>query len=138
MRERMAARAAPSAAQQGSGGSVLLGRGPGGPSAGGNANRGSGMTGAMRQRMQERFNQQFAAFRATLDDKQKSQWDAGLGALVTARRAPVYKLVDGRPQPAIVRIGVSDGSSTEVSGEIAAGDLVVVGAERAAQAKSAQ
>ena len=56
-----------------------------------------------------------------------------MSAQVTARRAPVYKLVDGKPQMAMVRIGVSDGSSTEVSGEIAAGDAVIVGAERASQ-----
>ena len=39
---------------------------------------------------------------------------------------------------AMVRIGVSDGSSTEVSGDIAAGDAVIVGAQRAAQPKAAQ
>ena len=127
LRDRMAARQAPAAAQQG-GGSALFGRGPGGgPSNGGN--NGGGMSGAMRQRMQERFNQQFAAFRATLDEGQRARWDA--------RRAPIYKLVDGQPQRAMVRIGVSDGTTTEVSGDIAAGDAVIVGAQRAA-AKATQ
>ena len=57
--------------------------------------------------------------------------------LVSARRAPIYKLVDGKPQTAMVRIGVSRRPSTEVSGDIAAGDAVIVGAERASQ-KAAQ
>jgi HlyD family secretion protein len=138
MRERMAARMAPSAGQQGSGGSVLFGRGPGGPSGGGNANAAGGASGAMRQRMQERFNQQFAAFRATLDEAQKAKWDSGVSALVSARRAPVYKLVDGKPQPVVVRIGVSDGTSTEVSGDVRAGDAIIVGANRAPQAQAAR
>src|SRR6478609_5244984 len=65
MRQRMAARQAPQGGQQ-SGGSALFGRPPGGGQGGGNANNaGGGANGAMRQRMQERFNQQFAAFRAT-------------------------------------------------------------------------
>ncbi|MUV13839.1 efflux RND transporter periplasmic adaptor subunit [Noviluteimonas gilva] len=136
IRERMAARQAPATTQQG-GGSALFGRGPGGgPSSGGNNNSG-GASGAVRQRMLERFSQQFAAFRATLDEKQRAQWDAGIAGLVSARRAPIYKLVDGKPQMATVRIGVSDGSNTEVSGDIAAGDAVIVGAERASQ-KAAQ
>ena len=138
MRERMAARMAPSAGQQGSGGSVLFGRGPGGPSGGGNANAAGGASGAMRQRMQERFNQQFAAFRATLDEARKAKWDSGVSALVSARRAPVYKLVDGKPQPVVVRIGVSDGTSTEVSGDVRAGDAIIVGANRAPQAQAAR
>lgn len=136
MKERMAARMAPAAAQQG-GGSALFGRGPGG-SGGSNANSGGNASGAMRQRMQERFNQQFAAFRATLDDARKAKWDAGIANLVSARRAPIYKLVDGKPVPAIVRIGVSDGTNTEISGDVQVGDPVIVGAERAPKDRSAQ
>src|SRR4249919_848535 len=63
LKQRMAARVAPAAAQQGQGGSALFGRGPGGPSSGGGANAGGAASGAMRQRLLERFNQQFAAFR---------------------------------------------------------------------------
>jgi len=85
----------------------------------------------LRQRMAERFKQDFAAFRDTLDDGQKKQWDAALSALVNARRATLYKLVDGKPQPVMVRLGASDGTDTEVSGGgLKAGDLVVTG-ERA-------
>ncbi|MGH8078559.1 MAG: hypothetical protein ACREPE_14720, partial [Lysobacter sp.] len=104
--------------------------GPGGGNRrGGNA---GGDGGAMRQRMQERFNQQFASFRASLDPQQQARWDSEITALLTARRAPLYKLVDGKPQAVMVRLGASDGSWTEVSGDIAQGDEVVVGSERAA------
>ena len=41
------------------------------------------------------------------------------------------------PRMAMVRIGVSDGTNTEVSGDIAAGDAVIVGAQRA-ESKAAQ
>jgi HlyD family secretion protein len=129
MRERSAARAA-AAAPSASGGSPLFGGGRGmggGPRAGGGGN-----DGAMRQRMQERFSQQFAAFRATLDAPQQLRWDGELAVLVTARRAPLYRLVAGKPELVTVRIGASDGSWTEVSGDIKAGDEVVVGSGRAA------
>ena len=139
MRERMAARMAPQGGAQNSGGSVLFGRGPGGPRNSGGAPSGGGMSGAMRQRMQERFNQQFAAFRATLTDTQRARWDAEVAALVTARRAPLYKLVDGKPQMVMVRVGASDGSSTEIAGDVKPGDQVIVGAGRRgdSQAKGA-
>lgn len=85
----------------------------------------------MRQRMVERYQQDFAAFRATLDDGQRATWDAALAAQVGATRAPLYRLVDGVPERVMVRIGASDGTSTEVSGALEAGDQVVTG-ERAA------
>ncbi len=131
MRERSAARtAAPAPA---GGGSTLFGGGRGvgagnrGAGTGGNDN-----AGAMRQRMQERFKQQFAAFRVTLGAEQQARWDGEMAALVTARRAPLYKLVDGKPEAVTVRVGASDGSWTEVSGDVETGDEVIVGSERAA------
>jgi HlyD family secretion protein len=130
MRERFAARAA--AAKSDTGGSALFGRGPGGPTPGG-GNRNGGNDGAIRQRMLERYGQQFAEFRATLTAEQQAQWDGALSALVGARRAPVYKLVDGKPQPVTVRIGVSDGSFTEVIGDLHEGDVIVVGSGRSSQ-----
>jgi HlyD family secretion protein len=135
MRERMASRAAPLPAGNG-GGSVLFGGGRpgGGPAGGGSRMPGTGgMDGAMRQRMQERFNQQFTAFRASLDETQRQRWDSEVAALVSARRAPLYKLVDGKPQATIVRVGASDGSNTEISGDVREGDVVIVGTERVAQ-----
>jgi HlyD family secretion protein len=124
LRERQAARMAQ--AQQR--GASMFG---GAPRPGGNASGGSGaMQAQMRQRMAERMQQDFAPFRATLDDTQKQRWDAELRALLGAKRAPIYTLVNGKPEMVQVRIGASDGTSTEVSGAVKEGDVVVVG-ERA-------
>jgi HlyD family secretion protein len=116
------------------GGNALFGggRGMGGPRI---AMGGSGgdMAAQMRQRMAQRFQQDFAAFRTLLDESQRATWDAALAALLNARRAPVYKLVDGTPQMTMVRIGASDGTDTEISGNVREGDALVTG-ERAAQA----
>lgn len=131
MRERIAARTA--APQGQGGGSSLFGRGPGG---GGQSSSGGGnASGAMRQRMMERFNQQFAGFRAALRDPQRQQWDSAVTALVGARRAPVYVLAEGKPRQVMVRVGASDGTSTEISGDLKAGDEVIVGVQTAEPAK---
>lgn len=138
MKQRMASRsAAPAAAggPPGGGGATIImggGRGPGGGNNNRNAGRGAGaMSGAARQRMLERFNQQFGGFRDSLSEAQRKQWDGEVAALVSARRVPLYKLVKGQPQAVVVRVGASDGSWTEVSGNIAEGDEVVVGTGRA-------
>ncbi|MCR6625200.1 MAG: efflux RND transporter periplasmic adaptor subunit [Pseudoxanthomonas sp.] len=128
LRERQAARAAQ--AQQRGGGSMFGGPG-GGPRPGGNSSSGGGaMQAQIRQRMAERMQQDFAPFRATLDDQQRQRWDGELRTLLGAKRAPVYKLVNGKPDMVQVRVGASDGTSTEVSGAVKEGDVVVVG-ERA-------
>lgn len=125
------------AAAAGGGPTIIMGgRGPGGGGGGNNNNRNraaGAVSGAARQRMLERFNQQFGAFRALLSDEQKQKWDSEVGALVSARRAPLYKLVDGKPEAVTVRVGASDGSWTEVSGNIQEGDEVVVGTGRGAK-----
>lgn len=135
MRERSAARTAATPAANG-GGSTLFGGGRGfggGGRAGGSSGGGNGGNDpAMRQRMQERFKQQFAGFRGTLGPQQQSMWDAEMATLLTARRAPLHKLVDGKPEAVMVRVGASDGSWTEVSGDVREGEQVVVGSERAA------
>jgi HlyD family secretion protein len=77
----------------------------------------------------ERFNQQFAEFRTALHDPQRQQWDAAINALVGARRAPLYVLVEGKPEQRMVRVGASDGSSTEIDGDLKAGDTVVIGVQ---------
>ena len=128
IRQRQAAR---QAAPQAGGGSSLFGGGRGGPRPGGDSGGGD-MQAQIRQRVLDRMTQQFAAFRATLDPAQQQHWDAQVKDLVGARRAPLYKLVDGKPQTVMVRIGASDGTSTEISGDIKAGDQVITG-ERAAQ-----
>lgn len=96
---------------------------------------GGDMQAQMRQRMLERFQQDFAAFRATLSEAQRKQWDAAVAGLVGATRVAVYKLVDGKPQPVMVRIGASDGTDTEISGDIKPGDELVTGERAAAPAQ---
>ena len=119
---------------QAQGGNALFGggRGTGGPrvvTGGG----GGDLAAQLRQRMAQRYQQDFSAFRTSLDETQRATWDAALAALLNARRAPVYKLVDGAPQMSVVRIGASDGTDTEISGNVQEGDELVTG-ERAAQA----
>jgi HlyD family secretion protein len=128
IKQRQAAR---QAAPQPQGGNSLFGGRGGGPRNGG-GNAGGQMQAQMRQRMVERYQQDFAAFRASLDDAQRKQWDQAVAALIGATRVVVYKLVDGQPQRTMVRIGASDGTDTEISGDIRAGDEIVTG-ERAAQ-----
>lgn len=128
IRQRQAARQAAPAAGNGS---SLFGGGrrAGGGSGGGG---GSAMQGQFRQRMLDRFRHDFAAFRDTLDEAQRAQWEQIVAGLVGATRAPLYLLVDGAPRQVTVRVGASDGSDTEISGPVEAGDLAITG-ERAAQ-----
>ena len=131
MRERAdAMRKAVAARSEGqTAGSRTLGGAPGGRSAagGGGNNRDGG------RRMAERMKQSFAPFRATLSAEQQQKWDAELATLATAKRAPVYKLVDGKPEQVTIRIGASDGTRTEIMGEgLTEGDLVIVGSARPA------
>jgi HlyD family secretion protein len=127
LRERQAARMAQAQER----GASMFGGPGGGQRSGGNAGGGSGaMQAQMRQRMADRMQQDFAPFRAALDDTQKQRWDGELRTLLAAKRAPVYALVNGKPEMVQVRIGASDGTSTEVSGPVKEGDVVVVG-ERA-------
>ncbi len=88
----------------------------------------------IRERMLDGMTQTFAAFRTTLSSAQQARWDAGLRALASSRRAPLYALADGKPEALMVRIGVTDGTSTEVSGEgLAEGVAVIVGVETPAE-----
>jgi HlyD family secretion protein len=131
VRERQAARQAQTAQ---AGGNSMFGGGRGGPQGAMVVIGGSGggaMQAQIRQRMAERFQQDFATFRASLDDTQKQRWDAALGALLNAKRATIYRLVDGKSEPLMVRIGASDGTNTEVSGGgLKEGDQIITG-ERA-------
>ena len=129
MRERAdAMRKAAAARSEGqAAGSRTFGGAPGGRSAagGGGNNRDGG------RRMAERMKQSFAPLRATLSAEQQQKWDAELATLATAKRAPVYKLVDGKPEQVTIRIGASDGTRTEIMGEgLTEGDLVIVGSAR--------
>ena len=129
--ERMAQ--APAAATQ-QGGSRLFGGGMrmGGGQGGGDAS----MQAQMRARIRDRFNQQFANFRASLDDQQRGKWDMSLEAQLNAKRVTIYKLVAGKPETAMVRLGASDGSRTEVSGRtLNEGDQVIAGERSATGSK---
>ncbi|MBF6025558.1 efflux RND transporter periplasmic adaptor subunit [Lysobacter niastensis] len=136
VRQRQAARQAQASPDGGNGNRLFGaggGRGPGGPGgmmvvAGGS---GANVQAQIRQRMAERFREDFGTFRSSLDDAQRQQWDAALAALLNAKRATIYRIVDGKPQPLMARIGASDGTTTEVSGGgLKQGDLIVTG-ERA-------
>jgi len=113
------------------------GAGAGGPGGGmmvmrsGQGQGQAGASGQMRQRMMERFQQSFAGFFATLDDEQRQAVEHELANLAGARRVTVYRLEGGKPVPVMVRVGASDGSSTEIAGNIKEGDVLVTG-ERAA------
>ncbi|QNN45847.1 efflux RND transporter periplasmic adaptor subunit [Thermomonas brevis] len=139
MQQRQAERAAQaqqSAQGQQQGGSRLFGGGPGMRMGGGQGRGDAGMMAQMRSRMRDRFNQQFSAFVATLDDAQRAKWNAGLDAQLNAKRVVAYKLANGRPQAVMVKVGVSDGSSTEVSGrDIKEGDLIISGERAATESK---
>lgn len=102
----------------------------GGPPRGGAPS--AAMASQMRQRMLQRWRDDFAGFRASLDEAQAQRWDAAVAALVGATRTTVYRLESGRPAPVPVRVGATDGTSTEVSGGLQEGDLLVTG-ERAAR-----
>ena len=108
------------------------GGGPGfGPRGGGGAPS-AAMSSQIRQRMLQRYREDFAGFRASLDEDQARRWDAAVASLVGATRTTVYRLSNGSPEPVMVRVGASDGTMTEISGGVQAGDLLVTG-ERAAR-----
>ena len=139
MKRQQAERAAQwqqrSSAQQGGGNRLFGGgRGFGGRSGGGSAD--PGMQAQMRARMRDRLNQQFAAFVASLDPAQRGKWNAGVDALLNARRVTVYRLANGKPEAISIKIGASDGSSTEVSGrDLHEGDQIISGERAATGAK---
>lgn len=98
-------------------------RGQGGAAQGGSADRS--------RRMAERMKKNFEGFRASLRPEQQAKWDAELLAMTSGKRAPVYKLVDGKPEQVTIHIGASDGSRTEIIGEgLAEGELVIIGSAR--------
>jgi len=107
----------------------------GGPAGGGQRQGGNGGSDGAR-RMAERMKQSFAPFRSMLSPEQQQTWDAELVVLATAKRAPVYKLVDGKPEQITVRLGSSDGTRTEIMGEaLAEGDLIIIGSARPTDSK---
>ncbi len=139
MQRRQAERAAQwqqnNQSQQGGGNRLFGGgRGFGGRPGGGSAD--PGMMAQMRARMRDRLNQQFAAFVATLSPVQRGKWNLGVDAQLSARRVTVYRLANGKPEAISIKIGASDGSSTEVSGpSVREGDQIISGERAAAGGK---
>lgn len=125
VRERAAARTSAAGAASTQGGAAMGGNS-------GGATAGAPSAEAMRARMAEALARSFSDFRDGLDASQRERWDAGLRTLATARRGQLWVLVDGKPQAVPVRLGVSDGTVTEVSG-VEEGQVVVTGQERPAQ-----
>ncbi|MDR2872333.1 MAG: efflux RND transporter periplasmic adaptor subunit [Xanthomonadaceae bacterium] len=129
VKERQTARQTQSPTGSASGGG--LGMRGGLPPGMGNVAPSGNMQAQIRQRMMERFQTDFAAFRSTLNDEQRKTWDMALSELVNAKRAQIYRLVNNAPQAVTVRVGASDGTMTEISGGgIRDGDAVITG-ERA-------
>ncbi|HRP71521.1 MAG TPA: efflux RND transporter periplasmic adaptor subunit [Luteimonas sp.] len=107
-------------------------RGPGFGASSGGGTPSAAMASQIRQRMLQRYREDFAAFRASLDEDQMRRWDAAVANQVGATRATVYKLSGNTAEPVMVRVGASDGTATEISGGVQAGDLLITG-ERAAR-----
>jgi len=88
--------------------------GPRGPGGGGNApQRGGGAPGVARADTGERSGPPAPG--------------AEGGVRRGARRGRVYEVVDGRPSPVEIQIGISDGRQTEVLSGLGEGDQVIVG-----------
>jgi HlyD family secretion protein len=113
--------------QAGGNGPRLFGGSPGG----GRQAAGSGE--AVRRNVQQRMLAAYAPFRATLRPDQQAKWDAGLASLTTQRSGTVWLLVDGAPVETSVRLGMSDGTRTEITnGDVREGAAAITGEERAA------
>ncbi len=74
-------------------------------------------------------------------EAQPAQQRGGAGGRPGAARrqqpgSTIYVLRDGKPAPAQVQLGISDGQFTEVSGEISEGDVIVVGVNQKNQSAS--
>ena len=123
-------------AQQGRPGGANGASAAGGSAAGNGGNRGQGGaapggSAERSRRMAERMKKNFESFRASLRPDQQVKWDAELLAMTSGKRAPVYTLVDGKPEQVTIRIGASDGSRTEIIGDgLAEGELVIIGSAR--------
>jgi HlyD family secretion protein len=68
--------------------------------------------------------------RAQLSPELQNQWDQQIQALFNAKRATVYVLEKGEPVAVEIRLGVSDGSRSEVIGGLKNGQQVIVGSAR--------
>jgi HlyD family secretion protein len=89
---------------------------------------------ALREAMRKNTDEAFAKLEPMLRPDQKTKLAAlratmaqGRGGNGGMRGGTVYVLRDGKPVPIPVRVGATDGSSTEIAGQLKAGDQVIVG-----------
>lgn len=102
--------------------------GGGGQTAGGGSAPSPEQIAAFRERMRKATEAALAPFRDTLDEAQRSRFDAELELLTNARRVTLW-VPDGRqPKAVAVRIGVSDSGHSEVLSGLDEGATVIVGA----------
>ncbi len=107
------------------------GAGQGGQAGGQNGGAPGAGGGDRSARFAERIKKNFEGFRASLRPGQQAQWDAALAAMASGKRAPVYRLVNGKPEAVVLRIGASDGTRTEIlGGEVKEGEEVIIGSAR--------
>jgi HlyD family secretion protein len=126
--QRAQRRAGRSGNGEGAAGASRLGLG--GPPGGGRPTAGSGE--ALQRNVQQRLLAAYAPFRATLRPDQQARWDAAIAGLGRTRSGTIHVLVDGKPQETRVRLGLSDGTATELAGgEVREGALAITGEERA-------
>jgi HlyD family secretion protein len=89
---------------------------------------------AVREAMRKNMDEAFAKLEPMLRPDQKTKLAAlratmaqGRGGAGGLRGGTVYVMRDDKPVPIPVRVGASDGSSTEIVGPLKPGDQVIVG-----------
>ncbi|MBI1197533.1 MAG: efflux RND transporter periplasmic adaptor subunit [Phenylobacterium sp.] len=103
----------------------------------------SGDRTAIREAMRKNLDEAFGKLEPLLRADQKTKLAAlrasmaqGRGRTAGMRGGTVYVVgKDGKPTPVAVRVGASDGTSTEIVGELKAGDQVIVGGGPKAKAQ---
>lgn len=104
--------------------------GAGAGQSGGSAPQGMSGGGNGARRFADRFAKAFESVRAQLNPELQRLWDQQIQALFNAKRATVYVLEKGEPVAVEIRLGVSDGSRSEVIGGLKNGQQVIVGSAR--------
>jgi HlyD family secretion protein len=89
---------------------------------------------AMREAMRKNMDEAFAKLTPSLTAEQKTKLAAlrasmaqGRGRAGSMTGGVVYVLKDGKPSPVPVRVGATDGTSTQIVGALKAGDQVITG-----------
>lgn len=85
---------------------------------------------ARRRRAADALATALQPLRAGMDANQQARLDEELALMASSRRAQVWVLRNGRPEPVTVRIGLADSSWSEVLAGLQPGDDVIIGVER--------